>query len=63
MFASYLFVVLIVLIWLLPVLDVYRSNKISQSERILWLFACVFVSWWAWICFYLFAPVFKKDIR
>lgn len=63
MFQSYLLIFLFALIWLLPILDVYRSNKISNDERIFWLFACVFVSWWAWVCFYLFAPVFKKDVK
>lgn len=63
MIQSWLIFLIFALIWLLPLLDVYRSNKVSHEERVLWLIGCVLVSWWAWIFFYMFAPVFKKEFK
>lgn len=63
MIQGYLIFFLFALIWLLPLLDVYRSNKVSYEEKVLWLIGCMFISWWAWIFFYMFAPLLKKNIK
>jgi hypothetical protein len=52
-----------VLIWLLPILIIAASDKVSTAEKILWILAIVFLSWFAWILYFFFAPVFDRPAR
>jgi len=47
-------------IWLLPILIIVTSNKTTGSEKIAWVLAVVFISWFAWIFYLLLAPIKKK---
>ena len=49
------------LIWLLPLLIIISSGKTSGKEKIAWLLAVIFVSWFAWIFYFLLAPIKKKN--
>lgn len=51
---------LLLLIWLLPMVLILRSNKTSGAEKLFWLLAVLFVSWFAWIFYLLLAPIGKK---
>jgi len=53
---------LIILIWLTPIILIYRSKKVGQSEKLAWIIGTVFISWIVWIVFYLLAPL-KPDGR
>ena len=44
-------------IWFLPILLILRSNKTNGAEKLFWFLAVVFVSWFAWILYALFAPL------
>ena len=44
-------------IWFLPILLIIRSKKTSGVEKLFWLLAVVFVSWFAWIIYALLAPL------
>jgi hypothetical protein len=49
-----------VLLWLLPIAIIAASNKVTTSEKILWILAIVFLSWFAWILYFFFAPLFDR---
>jgi uncharacterized protein with PQ loop repeat len=47
-------------IWLLPILLILRSQKTNGAEKLFWILAVVFVSWFAWIVYALLAPIGGK---
>ncbi len=48
------------LVWLLPLFFIIRSKKTSGNEKLAWILAFIFISWFAWIFYYLLAPIKKK---
>jgi hypothetical protein len=52
---------MIIFIWLLPILSILSSTKTSGSEKLAWILAVLFVSWFAWIFYLLLAPLKRKD--
>ncbi len=54
--------ILIFLLWIAPLVLVYRSPKTRGSEKAGWLLAIAFISWFAWIFYILLAPI-KKDFK
>ena len=49
-----------VLLWLLPIVLIAASDKVGTAEKLLWILAIIFLSWFAWIFYFFFAPVFDK---
>ena len=52
---------LIGIIWLLPFVSILLSSKTSGKEKLAWILAVLFVSWFAWIFYLLLAPISKKN--
>ena len=52
-----------VLLWLLPIVIIAASDKVGTAEKLLWILAIVFLSWFAWILYFFFAPVFDRPQR
>lgn len=52
-----------VLLWLLPIVLIAVSDRVGTAEKILWILAIIFLSWFAWIFYFFFAPVFDKPRR
>lgn len=50
----------ILLLWLLPILIIADSDKTSGGEKLLWILAIIFLSWFAWIFYFLLAPIKPK---
>lgn len=48
------------LIWFLPILLIVRSDKTGGAEKLVWVLAVLFVSWFAWILYALLAPIGEK---
>ncbi len=48
---------LFILIWLLPIVLILKSRKTSGAEKLFWLVAVLFVSWFAWILYMFLAPI------
>lgn len=46
-----------VFIWLLPIFLIAGSDRSSGMEKLCWILAIVFLSWFAWILYVLVAPV------
>ena len=53
-------VALVVFIWVLPIISIVSSRKTTGSEKLAWILAVLFISWFAWIFYLLLAPVKKK---
>lgn len=49
-----------VLLWLLPILIIADSDKTSGGEKLAWILAIIFLSWFAWILYFLLAPIKPK---
>jgi len=49
-------------VWLLPILVILSSRKTTGREKLAWLFAVIFISWFAWVFYLLLAPIKKKSI-
>lgn len=48
------------LIWLLPIIIIAASDRTSGAEKLAWILAIVFLSWFAWIFYFLLAPIKKE---
>ena len=46
--------------WLLPIIIILRSSKTSGGEKLAWILLIIFVSWFAWIFYWLLAPIKKS---
>lgn len=53
----------IAFIWLLPLLIIIGSRKTTGREKLAWILAVIFISWFAWIFYMLLAPIKKKRRR
>ncbi len=51
---------LAIFIWLLPILVIMSSRKTTGGEKLAWILAVIFISWFAWIFYMLLAPIKKK---
>ena len=55
-----LVLIIMLFIWLLPFLSILFSNKTKGSEKLAWILAVIFISWFAWIFYLLLSPIKKK---
>jgi hypothetical membrane protein len=60
--APLIFIGIIAFIWLFPFLIIVSSRKTTGSEKLAWVMAVIFISWFAWIFYMLLAPI-KKNKR
>jgi hypothetical protein len=52
------------LIWFLPILIIACSDRTTGGEKLAWILAIVFLSWFAWIFYFLLAPISqRRDYR
>jgi hypothetical protein len=58
-----IFLAVIVFIWLLPFFIIISSSKTTGSEKLAWILAVIFISWFAWIFYILLAPIKKKNLN
>jgi len=49
------------LIWLLPIALILLSQRASNLEKLLWILAIIFLSWFAWILYFLLAPLLPNE--
>lgn len=47
-------------IWLLPILIIAASDRTEGGEKLAWILAVIFVSWFAWIFYALLAPLKER---
>lgn len=58
---SLVFVLFCLFIWFLPILLILGSDKTTGGEKLAWVLAIVFLSWFAWIFYLLLAPLKPAD--
>ena len=56
-FFSLLFAIPIAIIWAIPVIVICVSSRTSGGEKVAWVLAMIFISWFAWIFYMLLAPL------
>lgn len=47
-------------IWLIPIILIAGSTKTTGGEKAAWLIAVIFVSWFAWVFYWLLAPIKER---
>lgn len=46
-----------IFIWVLPILVIAFSSRTRGTEKLAWILAVIFISWFAWIFYLLLAPL------
>lgn len=54
-------ILLIAIIWWLPIILIARSRKTTGAEKLVWILAVFFFSWFSWILYWLIAPVHRPE--
>tara|TARA_R110002110_G_scaffold376446_1_gene586313 strand:- start:64630 stop:64926 length:297 start_codon:yes stop_codon:yes gene_type:complete len=47
-------------IWFLPILIIASSDETRGGEKICWILAILFLSWFAWVFYFFLAPLKPK---
>lgn len=50
-------------IWVLPILIIAFSDRTTGGEKLAWILAIIFLSWFAWIFYFLLAPIKEPHRR
>lgn len=58
---SMLFMAAFVFIWLLPIFIIADSDKTTGPEKLAWILAIIFLSWFAWVFYFLLAPIKPRE--
>lgn len=51
------------MIWIAPIVLIASSDRTNGGEKIAWVLAVVFVSWFAWIFYWLIAPINREKVK
>ena len=60
-FAALVAVLVCIAIWFSPILLIGRSDRTYGKEKVAWILAVIFVSWFAWVFYLLLAPLKIED--
>lgn len=53
--------VIFFIVWIIPIILIGGSDRTSGGEKLAWILAVIFVSWFAWIFYLLLAPLKSRD--
>lgn len=48
-------------VWMIPLFSILFSRRTTGGEKLAWILAVLFISWFAWIFYLLLAPIKKKN--
>lgn len=48
------------LVWFLPIFIIASSDKTTGGEKVCWILAILFLSWFAWVFYFFIAPIKQK---
>lgn len=54
---GFFFFIIFGIVWLIPLVAILISRRTSGGEKLAWVLAVIFVSWFAWIFYLLLAPL------
>jgi hypothetical protein len=57
------FLIICAFVWLIPLVAILLSSSTSGGEKVAWLLAVIFISWFAWIFYLLLAPLKGRRMR
>lgn len=60
-FGILIILAVIAFVWVLPLIIIITSGKTTGGEKLAWVLAVLFISWFAWVFYILLAPIKKKD--
>ncbi len=60
-FAPLIIMGIAALAWLAPIIIILISSKTTGGEKLAWLLAVFFISWFAWIFYLLLAPIKPRN--
>ncbi len=49
------------IIWLVPILLIATSDRTSTREKLGWILLVIFISWFSWALYLIFAPIRKDE--
>lgn len=58
-----LVLIICAIVWLIPLVAILLSSRSSGGEKLAWLLAVIFISWFAWIFYLLLAPITGNKMR
>jgi hypothetical protein len=47
--------------WIIPIILIGVSSRTSGGEKVAWILAVIFVSWFAWVFYLLLAPLKSRS--
>ena len=50
-------------IWLLPIIIIAASDETTGGEKVAWILAIIFLSWFAWVFYFFLAPLKQRPER
>ena len=50
-------------LWFLPFILIVFSDRASGGEKLAWILLMIFFSWFAWIFYFLLAPISRRHDR
>ena len=56
-------VIVALIVWLMPVILIAKSQRTQGAEKLLWVLITVFLCWFAWIVYLLIAPISSPHTR
>lgn len=59
---SLLFFVLCGIVWFIPILLIAASSRAGGKEKLAWILAVIFISWFAWVFYLLLAPLGRPAV-
>jgi hypothetical protein len=57
---GFFFFIIVGILWLIPLLAILVSSRTSGAEKLAWVLAVIFISWFAWIFYLLLAPLNER---
>ncbi len=56
-------VIVALIVWLMPVILIAKSPRTAGAEKLLWVLMTVFLCWFAWVVYWLIAPISPSHPR
>ena len=54
---SLIAVLICIAVWMLPIVFIGLSDRTEGKEKVAWILAVIFISWFAWVFYLLLAPI------
>ncbi|OJF70357.1 hypothetical protein BK026_17120 [Alteromonas sp. V450] len=52
---------ILALFWVIPLIMIAKSDRTHGGEKVAWILAVIFISWFAWVFYLLLAPLKQQS--